>query len=75
MEIDKQMLKQLALTMERKVMTDEIRAIEKQLRTLGKKLNSLNETVEIDGDVMVIHAAMDSQIIELKKVLKANELL
>lgn len=75
MNIDKQMLKQLALTMERKVMTDEVKALDKQLRTLEKKITGLNENVEVEGDLASLVKAMHENMTELKKVLKANSLL
>lgn len=77
MKINNEMIRQLTLVAERKVLTDDIKVLEKCMRNLGKRIVSLNESdsIEIRGDINIIHKEITDQIKELKKVLKANELL
>lgn len=75
MDVHAKMFKQLQLTVEKKVMTDDVKALERMILNMGKKLNRLQEDIGVDSALQDIHDDMSDNLTEFKKVLKANELL
>jgi hypothetical protein len=70
--IEQMMLEQLTLTLERKLFIDEINALEKQLRALNTRIKN---SPLITDQLIIMQSGIESNITEMKKVLKSKGLL
>ena len=71
--MERQMLNTMIKTLERKLFTDDMKGLEKGLRAFKRRLSESES--EINGDIDSLVEGIESQVTELKKVLKANDLL